>query len=181
MFRRTAAFILLIWFFGFVWFAVTLPGPLTDGRRSDAIIALTGSQGRIEHGLEVLRRGKAKRLFVSGVDPEVRPEEFAAQFGVSQRLMDCCVELGFEAYDTRSNAIEAANWVREHKARSVRLVTADWHMRRAELELERELPEDVRLERDAVPSRPSLGALFLEYHKLLWRLSTRLYDRFHNS
>lgn len=174
MFRRTAAFILLVWFFGFVWFAVTLPGPLGDTRHSDAIIALTGSQGRIEHALQMLQRGNAARLFVSGVDPEVKPEEFAVQFKVPPRLMKCCVELGFEAFDTRSNAIEAANWVREHKAKSVRLVTADWHMRRAELELERELPDTVVLERDAVPSRPSLSILFLEYHKFLWRLAMKL-------
>lgn len=174
MFRRTAAFFLLVWAFGFLWFAVSLPGPLPAEASSDAIIVLTGSQGRIEHALGVLKENKAPRLFVSGVDPEVKPAEFAAQFDVPDRLMTCCVELGYQAFDTRSNAIEAAEWVTEHKAASVRLVTADWHMRRAALELERELPADVRLDRDAVPSEPSLTALFLEYHKFIWRLASSL-------
>ncbi len=177
MFRRTAAFVVLVWFFGFVWFAVTLPGPLESTRSSDAIIVLTGSQGRIEHALDVLKAGGAPRLFVSGVDPEVRPAEFAAEFKVPPRLMACCIDLGFEAYDTRSNGVETAQWVARHKVHVIRLVTADWHMRRAELELLRELPAGITVERDAVPSQPSLSALFLEYHKLLWRLADNAWER----
>ncbi|MFC0205279.1 YdcF family protein [Novosphingobium soli] len=177
MFRRLAAFAVLIWLFGFLWFAVALPGPLPASVRTDAIIVLTGSQGRIEHALEVLEAGKAPDLLVSGVDRQVRPREFAAQFAVPPRLMKCCVTLGYRAYDTRSNAIEAAQWVTEHDAKSVRLVTADWHMRRAALEIGREFPAGVRLERDAVPSRPTLGTLFLEYHKLLARAALNLWER----
>ncbi|EJL28659.1 YdcF family protein [Novosphingobium sp. AP12] len=177
MFRRFVAFIVLVWLFGFLWFAVALPGPLPANLRTDAIIVLTGSSGRIEHALKVLEAGKAPDLLVSGVDREVRPREFAVQFHVPARLMRCCVTLGYRAYDTRSNAIEAAQWVTEHDAKSVRLVTADWHMRRAALELAREMPADVRIERDGVPSRPSLGALFLEYHKLLARAALNLWGR----
>ncbi|TYC91531.1 YdcF family protein [Novosphingobium sp. BW1] len=177
MFRRTAAFVVLVWFFGFVWFAVTLPGPMAGVPKSDAIIVLTGSKGRIEHALNVLEKGAAPRLFVSGVDPEVRPVEFAAEFKVPARTMQCCVDLGFEAYDTRSNGVETARWVGRHKVRTIRLVTADWHMRRAELELLRELPEGVEVRRDAVRSRPSFSALFLEYHKLLWRLASNLWEQ----
>lgn len=175
MFRRLAATAVLIWLFGFLWFAIALPGPLPNTVRTDVIIVLTGSQGRIEHALTVLEAGKAPDLLVSGVDREVRPREFSVQFGVPQRLMNCCVTLGYRAYDTRSNAIEAAQWVAEHNAKSIRLVTADWHMRRAAMEIGRELPEGVRLERDAVRSQPSFGALFLEYHKLLARAALNLW------
>jgi uncharacterized SAM-binding protein YcdF (DUF218 family) len=176
MFRRFVAFLVLAWLFGFLWFAVALPGPLPARVRTDAIIVLTGSSGRIEHALDVLAAGKAPDLLVSGVDREVRPREFAAQFKVPARLMKCCVTLGYRAYDTRSNAIEAAQWVNEHGAKSVRLVTADWHMRRAALEIGREFPNDVRLERDGVPSHPSFGAMVLEYHKLLARAALNLWE-----
>lgn len=169
MFRRSFAFAVLIWLFGFLWFAVAMPEQLAPGVHTDAIIVLTGSQGRIERSIEALKAGEAPLLLVSGVDREVKPAEFAAEFAVPPRLMACCVMLGYQAYDTRSNAIEAGQWIADHHARSVRLVTADWHMRRAALELARELPDDVRLERDAVPSRPRLGGLLLEYHKLLAR------------
>lgn len=176
MFRRIVASLVLIWAFGFLWFAVALPGPLPAGVRTDAIIVLTGSQGRIEHAVALLEAAKAPDLLVSGVDREVRPREFAVQFKVPARLMRCCVTLGYRAYDTRSNAVEAAQWAAERNAKSVRIVTADWHMRRAALELGRAFPDTVRLEWDAVPSHPTFGALFLEYHKLLARAALNLWD-----
>ncbi|KPH60644.1 YdcF family protein [Novosphingobium aerophilum] len=177
MFRRTAAFLLLIWLFGFLWFAIALPGPLDDAVKTDAVIVLTGSRGRIERAMAVLEAGRAPRVLISGVDREVRPGELAAEFKIPDRLMKCCITLGYEAYDTRSNALEAADWVGRRKARTVRLVTADWHMRRAAYELARELPQGVTVLEDAVPSHPSLGTLFLEYHKFVGRMALDFWNR----
>jgi len=153
MITRFLALLALIWAFGFLWFAIALPQP--------------GGAGRIPRGLEVIDRGLAQNLLVTGVDPEVKPAEFAAEFEVPRRQMRCCVTLGYAAVDTRGNAAETANWVRERKVKSLRLVTTDWHMRRAVVELERALPGNVTVLRDAVPSQPNLSTLFLEYHKLL--------------
>lgn len=166
MFRRILSLAVLVWALGFLWFVVFLPKP-AESVKTDAVIALTGGPGRIARGLEVLDQGLAKRMLVSGVDKEVRPQEFAAEFGVSPRTMACCVTLGFTAVDTRSNASETAKWVAQNEIRSLRLVTTDWHMRRAAGELDRTLPEFVTVVRDAVPSQPDLGTLFLEYHKLI--------------
>ena len=130
-------------------------------------VAPTGGAGRIAQGLAVLDEGLAGRMLVTGVDPEVTVDEFAAEFEVAPERMDCCVTLGFAAVDTRSNATETAKWVDDNSVRSLRLVTTDWHMRRAASELARKLPSDVTVVRDAVPSSPSLASLFLEYHKLL--------------
>lgn len=168
MFRRAAAFLLLIWLFGFLWFAVTLPRP-AGAQRTDAVIVLTGGPGRIPRAVTVLRQGLAPRLLVSGVDPEVLPREFMREYDVPDALMRCCITLGYRAFDTRSNAVEAANWLRARRARTVRVVTTDWHMRRAAFELGRELPRGTVMLRDAVRSHPSLQVLFLEYHKLLAR------------
>jgi uncharacterized SAM-binding protein YcdF (DUF218 family) len=81
--------------------------------------------------------------------------------------MACCVALGFAALDTRGNALETANWIASGHYRSLRLVTSDWHMRRSAGEIDEVLPANVRVVEDAVPARPSLWTLFLEYHKLL--------------
>jgi len=168
MIRRAVSFVLLLWLLGFVWFAVTLPQPRTGGR-TDAVVVLTGGEGRIPRGLEALRKGWSGRLLVSGVDREVRPREFEAEYRIPPALMECCITLGFESVDTRSNASEVAAWVVRHKFRSLRLVTTDWHMARAMMEISSQLPANVTLVRDAVPSRPTLNILFLEYHKLLAR------------
>ena len=175
MLRRLAAFLLLAWVMGFLWFALALPQP--RGRaRTDAVVVLTGGAGRIERGLEALRQGWAARMLVSGVDREVRPHEFALEYEVPERTMQCCVTLGFQSYDTRSNAVETAAWVSQGKVRSLRLVTSDWHMRRAAWELAHRLPANMVLVEDAVPTRPSLRILVLEYHKYMARLALGLWQ-----
>ncbi|MEO6092303.1 MAG: YdcF family protein [Novosphingobium sp.] len=176
MLRRLLSLLLLTWLLGFVAFAVTLPRPAPAGR-ADAAIVLTGAPGRIEHALRVIERGQARKLLVSGVDRQVRVSEFERQHSVPPQLMRCCVTLGFKAYDTRSNAREAVRWLKDNRFRSVRLVTSDWHMRRARFELDRTLPRDITLVTDAVPSHPTLKILFLEYNKLLARWVYALWQR----
>jgi uncharacterized SAM-binding protein YcdF (DUF218 family) len=164
---RFVAALVLVWLLGFLWFAGALPEPAPASVRTDVIVVPTGGRGRIERGLAMLRAHAAGKLLVSGVDREVRPHEFAAQYRVSPAEMDCCVVLGFAALDTRGNARETAGWIEGGHYRSLRLVTSDWHMRRSAGELGEVLPANVRVVEDAVPTRPSLGTLFLEYHKLL--------------
>jgi len=166
IFKYIISAVVLVWALGFLWFAVALPQP-ADDLTTDAVIVPTGGAGRIAQGLAVLDEGLAKRMLVTGVDPEVTPDEFASEFEVEQAQMDCCVTLGFAAVDTRSNATETAQWVDDNQVASLRLVTTDWHMRRAASELSRKLPGNVTVVYDAVPSQPSLPSLFLEYHKLL--------------
>lgn len=175
LFRRIGSALLLVWILGFLWFAWFLPQPAPDGAHTQGIVVLTGGGGRIPRALAILRADHATRLLVSGVDRQVRPSEFAAQYDVEPRLMACCITLGFDSVDTRSNAREAAGWIAQYHVRSVRLVTTDWHMRRAAFDLwvatrrNRASPEPA-IVRDAVPSHPSLKILFLEYNKLLARM-----------
>ena len=70
MFRRIIALVVLAWLLGFAWFSMALPQP-ADEERTDAVIVLTGAEGRIPRGLEVLEKGWAKRMLVSGVAREV--------------------------------------------------------------------------------------------------------------
>lgn len=167
MIGRILAFPLIAWLLGFIWFAGALPQPAPTGEGTDVIVVLTGGTGRIERGVTLLREGSADRLLVSGVFEQVKPGEFSAQYGLTPQEMDCCIELGFSALDTRGNARETAEWIRSGGYRSLRLVTSDWHMRRSRNELEQVLPEDVAVVADAVPTEPSLRILFLEYHKWL--------------
>ncbi|MCX7864748.1 MAG: YdcF family protein [Novosphingobium sp.] len=168
MLRRLLSFVVLIWLFGFLWFAIFLPGP-HGAAASDAVVVLTGGEGRIARGLQALEQGWSRNLLVAGVDRDVTRAEFAAEYKVSPEVMACCVSLDWESLDTRSNAIEVSRWLARHRYRSVRLITTDWHMRRAAFELEQVKPKGVSIIRDSVPSRPSLQILFLEYHKLLAR------------
>ena len=178
MIRRILSLLFLVWAIGFLWFAVALPRPAGEAEATDAVIVPTGGAGRIARGLEVLDTGLAGKLLVSGVDPEVKPGEFAAEFDVEPGQMDCCVTPRlFAAVDTRSNAAETAKWVAQNEVRSLRLVTTDWHNApRCGASLTGHCPTNVTVIRDAVPSQPDLGTLFLEYHKLLASRAAGLAD-----
>lgn len=164
MIRRILSFILLAWALGFAWFALLLPQPAPIAK-ADAVVVLTGGPGRIDRGLEILESGKSRKMLISGVDRDVRPPELAAQYPGSDKYFDCCIDLGFQSVDTRSNALETARWAAKNKVKTLRLVTHDWHIRRARFELDRALPADVIVTNDAVSTQPSLRALFKEYNK----------------
>lgn len=166
---RLGALVVLVYLFGFLWFVFFMPSPAPDDRRTDAVVVLTGGENRIGRAINILEAGTAPKLFVSGVDKKVRPGEFAAEYHVSGALMACCVTLDYKSTDTISNASEAAYWLAAKRVRTVRLVTSDWHMRRATLELARVAPANLVIIADAVPSHPSFEILVLEYHKLLAR------------
>jgi uncharacterized SAM-binding protein YcdF (DUF218 family) len=173
MIRRIASSLLLAWLLGFLWYAVFLPRPAAN-EKTEAVVVLTGSGGRIARGLKVLDQRLAPRMLVSGVDREVRPREFAAQYRIARSRMACCITLGYESVDTRSNALESARWIAANRIGSVRLVTSDWHMRRAALDLRQVAPEGLVIVEDAVSTRPRFYVLFLEYHKLVARVFQRL-------
>ena len=114
MIARLLAFVAIIYVLGFAFFAVTLGGPAPDDTpKVDAIVAITGGKGRIEHATRLLAQGEGKRLLIAGADPSVRKADLVHRLGGKQKLFDCCVDLGSESVDTRSNAEEAKRWTIE--------------------------------------------------------------------
>ena len=171
MILRLFAFIVGLYCLGFALFAVNLGKPApTDSRETAAIVVLTGASGRIEQAIDRLEQGRAERLLIAGADPIVRKEDLVAQFDASPAQFACCVDIGSQSVDTKTNAIEARDWLaRNGYDRDVTLVTSDWHMRRAAFEFRRALPEDMHIVYDAVPTEPGFGTLFAEYNKYVLR------------
>lgn len=136
----------VLWLAGLVWFANELdratPDPTTT---TDAIVVLTGGSQRIDSGLTLLLDGKAKKLFVSGVHQGVDTAEMLRVSRSTPQWVQCCVVLGHAADNTVGNAIETAQWLRQEGYHSIRLVTANYHIRRAMLEFRRVLPPDVTI------------------------------------
>jgi len=165
-FFRLVALLLLAYAIGYALFAMALPGPAGD-ERTDAIVVLTGGTGRLDRGFDLIQRGVSRRMLISGVAPTVRPQELIAAYHVDPRLFQCCVTLGREAFDTRSNADEVARWLQRWHARTIRLVTNDIHMRRARFEIEKRVGADVVIVSDAVPTESDMRQLFIEYNKYL--------------
>jgi uncharacterized SAM-binding protein YcdF (DUF218 family) len=165
-FFRLFALLLLAYAVGYALFAMMLPGPAGD-ERTDAIVVLTGGSGRLDRGFDLIQRGVARRMLISGVAPTVRAQELVAHYHVDPRLFACCITLGREAFDTRSNADEVGRWLQRWHSRSIRLVTNDVHMRRARFEIEKRVGADINIVSDAVPTESDMRQLFIEYNKYL--------------
>lgn len=163
---RFSLFPIAIYAAGLLWFANSLPGP-AGTEQTDGIVVLTGGEGRVARGFELLERGIAERMLISGVASAVRPEELAERYGVRMTTLSCCVDLGRDATDTRTNGEEVAEWVQRHGVRSIRVVTNDWHMPRARKEIGWRVGSGVRIVADGVADERSFRQLFIEYNKYL--------------
>lgn len=133
-----------IWGAGLLAFAdrIVRLTPAEDPTAADGIVALTGgSDLRLEAASGLLEDGKGRRLLVSGVNRRATRQDLLGVTGAAKPVFDCCVDLGFTAADTVGNARETAEWARSLGYRSLILVTADYHMPRAMLELKAALPE----------------------------------------
>ena len=170
MIARFGALLLLLYALGFILFSVMLYGPAPkDSARTDSAVVLTGGSGRLERAVEVLRERKARRLLVSGADPLVTKADLARRVRGSDKLMRCCVDLDSAPVDTRTNAEETRRWLAQRHYKSMRLITSDWHMRRAYYDFRRVLGPDYEIITDGVETEPSFITLFAEYNKYVLR------------
>lgn len=126
------------WLIGLVWFALTLPRTATANHgNTHAVVVLTGGAGRLAVGVDLLASGKAQKLFISGVHRGVDVAAILRLVKKQGPELACCMVLGHTADDTRGNAAETARWIKKEGFQSLRLVTANYHMRRSLLEFKR--------------------------------------------
>lgn len=131
----------ILWFAGFLIFVDRVPDAVEEpGRTTDAVVVLTGGTLRLETGLDLLESKMAEKLFVSGVHRGVDVSELIEVTQQNPRRVECCLVLGYDAENTSGNAEETARWVRAEGYRSIRVVTADYHMPRSMVEFRALLP-----------------------------------------
>jgi uncharacterized SAM-binding protein YcdF (DUF218 family) len=129
-------------FVGFIWFALAVPDrEITTAPKADGIVVLTGGSSRIADGIELLSQKRGGRMLISGVNRKTTVEELVRQTPIHADLYACCIDVGYLAENTIGNAIEARRWVETRNLDSILLVTSAYHMRRAEAEFARQMPD----------------------------------------
>jgi uncharacterized SAM-binding protein YcdF (DUF218 family) len=164
------------WAVGFLVFLVVIraaspPDPIPH---ADGIVALTGGDGRVSAALALLADRAAPALLISGAGRGTYLGDFTADDAAAATHYAGAITLGHFALSTRGNAEETASWAKARHMRSLIIVTADYHMPRAILEIRRFLPAMILYQ---VPVRPpaishlfglsTLRLLAVEYTKFL--------------
>ena len=127
---------------GFVGFLSQLRGSeIKPDGKADGIVVLTGGSSRVSDAMELLAGGYGKRLLISGVHPTNAASDISRSLPDNQSLLGCCVDLDRSAVNTRSNAAETRRWVHERGFRSLIVVTSNYHMPRAIVELSHAMPD----------------------------------------
>jgi len=127
---------------GFVGFLSQLRGSESKpSRTADGIVVLTGGASRVSDAMELLADGYGRRLLISGVHPASGASDISRSLTDNQSLLSCCVDLDRSAVNTRSNAAETRRWARERGFKSLIVVTSNYHMPRASVELSHAMPD----------------------------------------
>jgi uncharacterized SAM-binding protein YcdF (DUF218 family) len=127
---------------GFVGFLRQLrDAEIKPARSADGIVVLTGGSSRVSDAMELLADGYGKRLLISGVHPTNGTTDISRSLPDSQSLLSCCVDLDRSAVNTRSNAAETRRWAHERGFKSLIVVTSNYHMPRAIVELSHAMPD----------------------------------------
>lgn len=147
---------------------------------TEAIIVLTGGSDRLNTGLSLLSAGKGRKLFISGVPPGLTVKNILAKYQAPKELLDCCVVLGHTADNTVGNAEETRAWMEKEGFKSLRLVTANYHMPRSLMIFRRYMPKIEIIPHPVAPesvklsqwwARPgTAGLLISEYNKYIYAL-----------
>ena len=125
-------------FLGFVYHLDRFEQP--PETRADGIVAMTGGAQRIGDAIDLLAKGYAKRLLISGVNEKTSRDQIASLNPGQRRLFDCCVDLDYRARNTIGNAIETRRWAEANNFDAIIVVTSNYHMPRTLVELDHALP-----------------------------------------
>lgn len=135
-----------LWAGGFLWFVNQIPTHVEDTTSvTDAIVVLTGGSKRLGEGITLLEQGKGRKLLISGVGKNSTIHDlqsFSDEVLASQvEPLEDQIMLGHMAYSTQTNAIETAIWMEFEHMKSLRLVTANYHILRSMAQFQAEMPD----------------------------------------
>ena len=148
-------------------FVLTLPQPKAVlPTPTDGLVVPTGGQARIQEGLMLLYNDTAQRMLITGVGETVSKRALAEQLNLSAAqlaIFRCCVDIEKTAMDTKGNADAARIWAESNKFSTVRLVTANYHLPRADLEFQRLLPGHTIKSWPVIPPDLQLNGWYLHW------------------
>ena len=154
-FKNIFSILISIILVGFIWWIIFLFNILPknyysktfpDSSNDTGIVVLTGGKMRIERGMEILQKGYAEKMFISGV---FMPSEIETKFRIEKSkkdLLDCCINFGAEAKNTIENAVEVNQWLSDNsEIIKIILITSYYHLPRSILMFEKKIDRNLEV------------------------------------
>ena len=112
------------------------------------IVILTGGSNRIKGGLKIINNFNKSdlnniKLLISGTGKgftKLSVNKMLSKKNDFYSFIKCCVELDSKSKNTYSNAIQTKKWVEKNNINQFILITSNYHMPRALLELKNQMP-----------------------------------------
>jgi uncharacterized SAM-binding protein YcdF (DUF218 family) len=161
---------------GFAVFVVTVARfEPSNSVRADGIVVLTGGERRLSVAAALLSDKRGKRLLISGANPVATRHDLFHRSGLSADLFKCCVDVGYDAHDTSSNAFETKAWAEANHFSRLIIVTSSYHMPRSLTEFGRAMPDLTLIPSPVLPRKSKFWwadvskarVIFSEYVKFL--------------
>ena len=172
------ASLILLTGFGLFTLHVTNMKPPEQISKADGIVVLTGpGGGRLVTAAHLLKEGYGERLLVSGINPSTDENTLQGLLKLDEETFTRLVDLDYAAQNTSDNARETVIWAKTLGYEQIILVTSDYHMPRASMEVRgasqqlQIIPYPVKIKKPAdTPwwgGRDNLTRLMREYGKLM--------------
>jgi uncharacterized SAM-binding protein YcdF (DUF218 family) len=159
-------FVFFVWVGGFLWFVFDMPeNPPCPDCTTDAMVVLTGGNNRIAAALDLLDQKLADHLLISGVNPGTNLTTIKNNSGFKGNIVRYKISLDDQSRSTKENALNTLKWLQKNGYRSIRLITANYHIRRSLLEFQTVMPDLLIIAHPITPNE-SLGQQWYNDYKI---------------
>ncbi len=100
-------------------------------QRADCVVVLTGGGGRVREGMDLLARKAARKLIVSGVNPQADWREIFPNWSYYQDVQESDIVLERKSRTTFGNAQQTLAVAEALACRDLLVVTSRYHLHRA--------------------------------------------------
>ncbi|MCB0368554.1 MAG: YdcF family protein [Bdellovibrionales bacterium] len=112
---------------------------------ADCAIVLTGGQGRIREGIDLLANKLIKKLIISGVNPNSQFKQIFPMWIYYPEINDSDVILEKRSETTYGNAVQSLPLVELLRCNDVILITSQIHMYRAQRTFQKIYPKEIEI------------------------------------
>jgi uncharacterized SAM-binding protein YcdF (DUF218 family) len=158
-------FCIIIGIAGFGYFIyIAKSFPQDKNTATDAIIVLSGSNDKIEHGFKILKAGYAPIILIAG---GIENYDDLSSLINKYNIANNQIIYQPNSKNTVDKIREVSNFVQMYSVRSIRLITGIYNMQRALGEIQKNIPKKVLIVIDPINEDWKFDSIFYEYKRYL--------------